>query len=176
MARLNFQVVDLGLGPEPLLTVPWHSIWTGVCRGHVLNHMARCTCSSGCFSVYRSCLWVQTIEDQLFLFVMALVIHQSASNAVHLWVSDCRRTGIWVRVQTVGCAFNSHRLRHLSKEPLILFRRYFCLTLISLSLLDLDECSTKQHNCQFLCVNTIGGFTCKCPPGFSQHHTACIGE
>ncbi|KAG7270043.1 hypothetical protein CRUP_036870 [Coryphaenoides rupestris] len=39
---------------------------------------------------------------------------------------------------------------------------------------DLDECSSKQHNCQFLCVNTIGGFTCKCPPGFTQHHTACI--
>ncbi|KAF0043033.1 hypothetical protein F2P81_004370 [Scophthalmus maximus] len=39
---------------------------------------------------------------------------------------------------------------------------------------DLDECSTKQHNCQFLCVNTIGGFTCKCPPGFTQHHSACI--
>uniref|UniRef100_A0A672VBL7 Fibrillin-1 n=1 Tax=Strigops habroptila TaxID=2489341 RepID=A0A672VBL7_STRHB len=38
----------------------------------------------------------------------------------------------------------------------------------------LDECATKQHNCQFLCVNTIGGFTCKCPPGFTQHHTACI--
>lgn len=41
---------------------------------------------------------------------------------------------------------------------------------------DLDECSTKQHNCQFLCVNTIGGFTCKCPPGFTQHHSACIGK
>lgn len=41
---------------------------------------------------------------------------------------------------------------------------------------DLDECSTKQHNCQFLCVNTIGGFTCKCPAGFTQHQTACIGE
>ncbi|KAF7241491.1 Fibrillin-1 [Varanus komodoensis] len=39
---------------------------------------------------------------------------------------------------------------------------------------DLDECATKQHNCQFLCVNTIGGFTCKCPPGFTQHHSACI--
>ncbi|POI32120.1 hypothetical protein CIB84_004128, partial [Bambusicola thoracicus] len=42
--------------------------------------------------------------------------------------------------------------------------------------IDLDECATKQHNCQFLCVNTIGGFTCKCPPGFTQHHTACIDE
>lgn len=45
-----------------------------------------------------------------------------------------------------------------------------------LLLSDLDECQTKQHNCQFLCVNTLGGFTCKCPPGFTQHHTACIGK
>lgn len=41
---------------------------------------------------------------------------------------------------------------------------------------DVDECSTKQHNCQFHCVNTIGGFTCKCPTGFTQHQTACIGK
>lgn len=49
-------------------------------------------------------------------------------------------------------------------------------TMSSSSFSDLDECSTKQHNCQFLCVNTIGGFTCKCPPGFTQHHTACVGK
>uniref|UniRef100_A0A8C8RUV9 Fibrillin-2 n=1 Tax=Pelusios castaneus TaxID=367368 RepID=A0A8C8RUV9_9SAUR len=48
------------------------------------------------------------------------------------------------------------------------------LTKRNLLLSDLDECQTKQHNCQFLCVNTLGGFTCKCPPGFTQHHTACI--
>lgn len=41
---------------------------------------------------------------------------------------------------------------------------------------DLDECATKQHNCQFLCVNTIGGFSCRCPPGFTQHQSACIGR
>lgn len=63
-------------------------------------------------------------------------------------------------MQTAGQAFAPRRFRNLS----------------DFSFLDLDECSTKQHNCQFLCVNTIGGFTCKCPPGFTQHHTACIGE
>ena len=53
---------------------------------------------------------------------------------------------------------------------------FMVLKCVLLSHQDLDECSTKQHNCQFLCVNTIGGFTCKCPPGFTQHQTACIGE
>lgn len=52
----------------------------------------------------------------------------------------------------------------------------YCMLCVLLPCIaDLDECQTKQHNCQFLCVNTIGGFTCKCPPGFTQHHTACIG-
>lgn len=55
-------------------------------------------------------------------------------------------------------------------------RVWHSLSLLSPFLADLDECATKQHNCQFLCVNTIGGFTCKCPPGFTQHHTACIGK
>uniref|UniRef100_A0A673VN86 Fibrillin 3 n=1 Tax=Suricata suricatta TaxID=37032 RepID=A0A673VN86_SURSU len=41
---------------------------------------------------------------------------------------------------------------------------------------DLDECSTRNHNCQFFCVNTVGSFTCHCPPGFTQHHQACLGE
>ncbi|MEJ1281881.1 hypothetical protein NN561_012832 [Cricetulus griseus] len=40
--------------------------------------------------------------------------------------------------------------------------------------MDLDECTSRQHNCQFLCVNTIGTFTCRCPPGFTQHHQACF--
>lgn len=41
---------------------------------------------------------------------------------------------------------------------------------------DVDECSSRQHNCQFFCVNTIGAFTCRCPPGFTQRHQACFGE
>lgn len=41
---------------------------------------------------------------------------------------------------------------------------------------DLDECTSRQHNCQFFCVNTIGAFTCRCPPGFTQRHLACFGE
>lgn len=41
---------------------------------------------------------------------------------------------------------------------------------------DLDECSSRQHNCQFFCANTIGSFTCHCPPGFTRHHQACLGE
>lgn len=33
---------------------------------------------------------------------------------------------------------------------------------------DVDECSTKQHNCQYLCINTVGSFKCECPHGFVQ--------
>lgn len=126
-------------------------------------------------SVYQACLRVQNSVWSFlsFLYITALVFHQSASDAVQLWVSDCTRTGISVRVQTAAQAFASRRFRNSSEE----FEHVSsALTQSDFSFLDLDECSTKQHNCQFLCVNTIGGFTCKCPPGFTQHHTACIGE
>lgn len=48
-------------------------------------------------------------------FLSFLVFHQSESNAVHLWVSDCTRTGISVRVQTAGQVFASRRFRNLKR-------------------------------------------------------------
>lgn len=32
----------------------------------------------------------------------------------------------------------------------------------------MDECSTKRHNCQYVCQNTVGSFKCQCPHGFVQ--------
>jgi len=29
-----------------------------------------------------------------------------------------------------------------------------------------DECQTKDHGCQHICVNTIGGYRCECKIGY----------
>lgn len=69
-----------------------------------------------------------------------------------------------------------NQLKLYGVEASLFFIFYVYISCSLFCPIDVDECSTKQHNCQFLCVNTIGGFTCKCPPGFTQHQTACIGE
>lgn len=33
-------------------------------------------------------------------------------------------------------------------------------------LTDVDECSNGTHNCDQLCINIIGGFSCSCEEGY----------
>ena len=43
--------------------------------------------------------------------------------------------------------------------------------------LDIDECAVDSHNCEQMCVNTPGGFTCACSTGFTLiNETACGGK
>ena len=43
---------------------------------------------------------------------------------------------------------------------------------------DVDECQSGQVRCQHLCRNTMGSFTCVCPPGsmLSSDKYTCISE
>ena len=43
--------------------------------------------------------------------------------------------------------------------------------------LDIDECTTGDHNCKFneRCVNRPGGFICKCAGGFRSMDNTCEG-
>ena len=36
-----------------------------------------------------------------------------------------------------------------------------------LSFLDIDECSTDNGGCEFLCSNTESSYFCSCPSGYS---------
>lgn len=44
--------------------------------------------------------------------------------------------------------------------------------------IDIDECSTGEHRCDMLamCVNTDGGYTCNCNPGYSGDGVAGLGS
>ena len=44
--------------------------------------------------------------------------------------------------------------------------------------LDIDECTSKIHNCDrnALCKNTEGSFTCTCKPGYKGDGKMCNGK
>lgn len=44
-----------------------------------------------------------------------------------------------------------------------------------LFILDIDECSTGNHDCQNGCENTEGGYKCICPAGFRMVGKTCVG-
>ena len=44
---------------------------------------------------------------------------------------------------------------------------------------DIDECVTAENPCLFedFCTNTMGGYSCKCGPGYSSiEDKACLGD
>ena len=41
--------------------------------------------------------------------------------------------------------------------------------------LDIDECSDGTHDCEQICNNNVGSFTCGCNNGYLQNGPTCNG-
>lgn len=50
--------------------------------------------------------------------------------------------------------------------------------LFSFSIPDINECVLNLHDCQHICINTLGGYECGCHPGFQLNvdKRSCDGE
>ena len=55
---------------------------------------------------------------------------------------------------------------------------FMYIILFLLVFLDVDECSENSHNCEQVCVNTPGSFTCSCGEGYEalDNGRSCIGR
>lgn len=43
--------------------------------------------------------------------------------------------------------------------------------------LDINECQTNSHLCEYGCSNTVGSYRCKCPKGYRINHLkSCTGN
>lgn len=45
-------------------------------------------------------------------------------------------------------------------------------------MLDVDECKLKQHDCQHICINTLGSYQCGCHAGYElqANGKTCEGQ
>lgn len=43
--------------------------------------------------------------------------------------------------------------------------------------IDIDECSDGSHDCEQMCINTPGSFTCSCDEGYEalKNGRSCVG-
>lgn len=45
-------------------------------------------------------------------------------------------------------------------------------------LVDINECTTEEHGCEQMCVNTVGSYFCMCRDGYFlyQDERTCLGK
>ena len=58
---------------------------------------------------------------------------------------------------------------HAMSNRVRIERRYYKLIFLYLCYIffsDIDECKTLSHGCQLNCSNTVGSFSCYCPPTY----------
>ena len=50
--------------------------------------------------------------------------------------------------------------------------------MLYLTVVDLDECTTRTHNCDVNaeCVNTVGSYSCTCSVGYTGDGQNCNGK
>ena len=113
--------------------------------------------------------------------------HQSVSQADILRKLLCYSTAILEdRHICIGHRFHlEHRVKRImTRKKFLSFvsshseRKINCAIYVSLLFSDIDECTSKTHDCDrtALCKNSEGSFSCTCKPGYKRDGKKCKGS
>ena len=117
------------------------------------------------------------------MFLITNQIVRPTSNAsFYVILQQFQKTSIFAS----GIAFIlEHRVKRImTRKKFLSFvyshteRKINCAIYVSLLFSDIDECSSKTHDCDrtALCKNTEGSFSCTCKPGYKRDGKKCKGS
>ena len=92
--------------------------------------------------------------------------NQICTNTVGSYMCSCN-PGYQIALNNRTCTG-----KHIASNMMVSFKQF------TMQYVDMNECALGMHDCNQICTNTNGSYTCSCSPGYkiSSNNRTCVGK